>query len=185
MLFNVDFSGMFIPTQSLVEMFLRGTLVYVGLLMLMRSMRREAGGLALSDILFIIILADAAQNAMSSDYKSITEGAVLVGAIAFWNYFFDWLSFNWPAFEKFMRPDSMMLIRDGRVLHENRRREMVTMGELLSELREQGIKSPTEVKECRLEGDGHISVIKFETGEEGKDDAPSAKSKGQEASGTR
>jgi uncharacterized membrane protein YcaP (DUF421 family) len=169
MLLNVDFHGMFVPTQSLLEMFLRGTLVYIGLLVLMRSLRREAGGLALTDILFIIILADAAQNAMASEYKSITEGAVLVGTIAFWNHFMDWLSFKYPAVEKFMRPSAVTLIRDGKILHKNRRREMVTMGELLGQLRQQGIRSPTEVRECRLEGDGHISVIKLESAD---DDAP-------------
>jgi uncharacterized membrane protein YcaP (DUF421 family) len=166
MLFNVDFAEMFVPSNSVLEMFLRGTLVYIGLLVLLRSLRREAGGLALTDILFIIILADAAQNAMASDYKSITDGAVLVCTIAFWNHMLDWLSFKFPAFEKFMRPGAVLLIRDGKILHKNRRREMVTMGELLGQLRQQGIKSPTEVKECRLEGDGHISIIKNDAKDE-------------------
>ena len=180
MSFNVDFQGMFVPTQSLVEMFLRGTCVYVGLLVLLRSLRREAGGLALADILFVIILADASQNAMASEYRSITEGAILVGTIAFWNHFIDWLSFKFPGFERFMRPGAVMLIRDGRILHKNRRREMVTMGELLAQLRQQGIKSPAEVKECRLEGDGHIRVIKKETPQE---DAPNPAPQDQEPPG--
>jgi uncharacterized membrane protein YcaP (DUF421 family) len=37
---------------------------------------------------------------------------------------------------------------------------MITKDELLSQLREQGIKDMNEVKQCYLEGDGKISVIK-------------------------
>jgi uncharacterized membrane protein YcaP (DUF421 family) len=162
MWYQVDFREMFVPSVGVVEMFLRGTITYLLLLVLMRTLRREAGGVALSDILFVIIVADAAQNAMSSDYKSVTEGIVLVGTIAFWNHFVDWLSFKFKWFEKLMHPSAVMLIRDGKILHKNRRHEMVTMGELLGHLRENGVKSPSEVKECWLEGDGIISVIKKE-----------------------
>jgi len=35
----------------------------------------------------VVLIADAAQNAMASEYKSITEGAVLIGTIASWDYF--------------------------------------------------------------------------------------------------
>jgi uncharacterized membrane protein YcaP (DUF421 family) len=166
MWYRVDFESMFVPSVSVVEMFLRGTITYVLLLILMRTLRREAGGVSLPDVLFIVIVADASQNAMAGEYKSITEGIVLVGTIAFWNHLVDYLSFKFPKFERLMHPSAVLLIRDGKILHKHRRHEMVTMGELLGHLREQGVKSPSEVKECWLEGDGMISVIKKENPEE-------------------
>ena len=171
---SVDFQTMFVPLHGLagvLEMFLRGTITYILLLVLMRTLRREAGGVSLPDVLFIVIVADASQNAMAGEYKSITEGVVLVGTIAFWNYFVDYLSFKYPKFERLMHPSAVLLIRNGRILHRHRRREMVTMDELLGHLRENGVKGPTDVKECWLEGDGVISVIKKDSNGE---DAQSA-----------
>ena len=39
-----------------------------------------------ADLLVVVLVADAAQNAMASEYKSITEGVVLVATIFAWNY---------------------------------------------------------------------------------------------------
>ncbi len=63
----------------------------------------------------IALIADAAQNAMSSDYKSITEGIVLVGTIVFWDYALDWLAFRFPRFQRLVRPAPLLLIKDGRM----------------------------------------------------------------------
>jgi uncharacterized membrane protein YcaP (DUF421 family) len=101
---------------------------------------------------------------MSSEYKSVTEGAVLVGTIVAWDYSLDWLGYRFPAFQRLLRPAPLPLIKEGRVLRQNLRREMITMEELLGQLREQGVESVGEVKRCCLEGDGHVSVIKYESG---------------------
>src|ERR1700749_2698388 len=95
-LLRIDWNSVFVPTVSLLEIVLRGTLVYLLLFFLMRVLRREAGALGISDLLVVVLIADAAQNAMSSDYKSITEGAVLVGTIIFWDYSLDWLGYKVP-----------------------------------------------------------------------------------------
>ena len=54
----------------------------------------------------------------------------------------------------------LLLVRDGRMLKKNMRRELIRDDELMAQLREQGITHLDEVKRCYLEGDGHVSVIK-------------------------
>jgi hypothetical protein len=44
------------------------------------------GAVGVADILVLVIVADAAQNAMSGEYKSVTDGAILVGTIVAWDY---------------------------------------------------------------------------------------------------
>jgi uncharacterized membrane protein YcaP (DUF421 family) len=151
------------------EIFLRGTLVYLFLFFMLRFLRREAGAIGISDLLVVVLIADAAQNAMASEYKSVTEGAILVGTIAFWDYSVDWIGYKFPATRRLLRPAPLLLIKDGRMQKQNMRREMVTEEELMGQLREQGVESVGEVKKCYLEGDGHISVIKRESkgGQEG------------------
>lgn len=144
------------------ELVVRGTCIYWFLFLLFRFvLRRDAGSLGLADILMIVLIADAAQNGMSGEYKSISEALVLVGTIAFWNYIIDWLSFRYPWFARFAEPRVVPLVRHGRVLTANLRREMVTVEELKSQLRQSGIERIQEVRHAFLEADGHLSIIKF------------------------
>lgn len=158
-LWQIDWRAVFVPTLSVAEMVLRGTLVYLLLFAFLRLLRRQAGALGVSDLLVVVLIADAAQNAMASEYKSITEGAVLVATIAGWDYLLDWLGYRFPRLERVLRPKALPLIRNGRMLRQNMRQEMVTEEELMSQLRQQGVADVAEVKTCCLEGDGRISVI--------------------------
>lgn len=156
---SIDWNALLVPSLHLGEVVLRGTAVYLFLFFLLRILRREAGQLGISDLLVVVLIADAAQNAMSSDYRSITEGAILVATIAFWDYFLDWLSFRVTFLRRLLRPPPLLLIRNGRLQRENMKREMLQEDELMALLREHGMRSAGEVKACYLEGDGRISVI--------------------------
>jgi uncharacterized membrane protein YcaP (DUF421 family) len=127
----------------------------------------------MTDLLLIVLIADAAQNAMGSDYKSLTEGAVLVGTIVLWDFTLDWLAYRSPAVRRLIRPAPLSLVKNGRILKRNLRHELMTEEELMSLLREQGVDDLAEVKLCCLEGDGHVSVVKKESGK----DEGSAKAK--------
>lgn len=155
-----DWTSIFVPTVSLFEIFLRGSLTYLFLLLLLRLLRRDAGAMSMADLLVVVLIADAAQNAMASEYKSVTEGAVLVLTIGFWNYMINWLCFHFPAVERLISPPPLLLIKNGQLQRRNMRQEMISTEELLEQLREQGVADPAEVKQCCLEGDGHISIIR-------------------------
>ena len=160
LILQIDWHSAFVPTVHLAEIFLRGTVVYLFLFFILRFLRRDAGALGIADLLVVVLVADAAQNAMASEYKSITEGLFLVATIAFWNYALDWLGYRFPKFQRVLRPAPLLLIKDGRMLRQNMRKELITVEELKGLLREQGIEHVAEVKKCCLEGDGHVSVIK-------------------------
>jgi uncharacterized membrane protein YcaP (DUF421 family) len=159
-IFEVDWHNLLVPTVSLLELVLRGSAVYLGILVLMRVLRREAGALSTADLLVVVLVADAAQNAMASEYHSITEGAVLVATIFGWNYLLDWLGYRYPRVHALLHPAPLLLVKDGRVLRRNLRSEMLTMSDLKEQLREQGVAEVAQVKRCYLEADGRLSVIK-------------------------
>lgn len=169
--FHIDWRAVFTPTLNVAEIFLRGTAIYLFLFFVLRLLRREAGALGISDFLVVVLIADAAQNAMASDYKSITEGILLVSTIVFWDYFLDWLGYRFPLMQRLLRPAPLLLIKDGQLQRRNLKEEMITQEELLGQLREQGVESMKEVRKCYLEADGHVSVITSETkGKQGKDE---------------
>jgi len=164
---QIDWRSMFVPSIHVAEIFLRGSMIYLFVFFLFRVFRRQAGAIGLSDLLVVVLIADASQNAMASEYKSITEGAVLVGTIVFWDYFLDWLGYRSPYIRRLLRPAALLLIKDGIIQRKNMRQEMITEEELMAQLREQEVEKFEEVKKCYLEGDGHISVIKKETKNDG------------------
>lgn len=157
---EIDWNALLVPSTSLVEIFLRGTLVYLFLFFIFRFLRREAGSIGIGDVLVVVLIADAAQNAMSSDYRSITEGAVLVGSIAFWDYALEWLGYRYESIGRLLQPRPLLLIKDGQLQRRNMRQEMITPDELMGQLREHGVEKPEQVKKCYLESTGRISVIK-------------------------
>lgn len=165
---EIDWRELFVPEHPLAEIFLRGTITYVLLFLILRFLlKRQSGVIGIADLLVVVLIADAAQNAMANEYKSVTEGALLVLTIVFWNYFLDWLGFTFPALQRLVRPAPLLLIKDGQMLFRNMRQEMITAEELNSQLRQQGIENCTEVKKAYIEGDGRISIIKRQP-----DDAP-------------
>ena len=158
---EIDWRELFVPEHPLAETFVRGTLTYVMLFLILRFLlKRQSGVIGIADLLVVVLIADAAQNAMANEYKSVTEGALLVLTIVFWNYFLDWLGYRFPKLQRLVRPAPLLLIKDGTMLFRNMRQEMITREELDSQLRQQGIESCAEVKEAYIEGDGRISIIK-------------------------
>jgi uncharacterized membrane protein YcaP (DUF421 family) len=157
---EIDWAALFVPRLHPAELFVRGTIMYLGLFVVMRILRREAGAIGISDLLVVVLIADAAQNAMASDYQSITEGAILVGTIVFWNYVLDWLSYRFPSLRNVLQPPPLTLIKDGRCNFRSMRQEMISEEELLGLLREHGIEHVRDVKQAWLERDGRVSVIK-------------------------
>src|ERR1044072_3833177 len=159
-LFAMDWKTIFLPDTPLLEIILRGSIMYIALFAMLRIiLKRQTGTLGMTDLLLITLLADASQNAMAGEYTSIPDGVILVGTIIFWNYAFDWLSFKSQWFERLIEPAPLPLIRNGRMLRRNMRHELITEAELIGQLREQGVADVSKVKEARIESDGQISVI--------------------------
>jgi uncharacterized membrane protein YcaP (DUF421 family) len=148
-------------SASPLELIIRGTAMYLFLFLMFRVVvRRRVGAVGMADILIMVIIADAAQNGMSGEYRSVTEGAILVGTIFAWNYLIDWLNYRVPALQEWLEAPPLLLVQNGRVLHRHLRHEFVTEDELKSKLREKGVKDLSEVAEAHMESDGTVSVIK-------------------------
>jgi uncharacterized membrane protein YcaP (DUF421 family) len=158
---SVDWGEMFGLSLPLAEIIIRGTAMYWFLFLIFRFViRRDVGAVGIADLLVLVIVADAAQNGMSGEYTSITDGMVLVATLIGWNLFFDWVSYRFPGVRKLVEPEPIRLIRDGKMLKRNMRRELITDDELWGKLREQSIESLDQVKDAYIESDGQISIIK-------------------------
>ena len=150
---------MFVPTESILEVVIRGTIMYIGMFALLRVFRRQAGSIGIADLLVIVVIADAAQNGMAGDSRSITEALILIATIVLWDWFFDWLGFKSPFWERILQPQPLLLIENGEVIQKNLDQEMIKEDDLLAQLRQEGIDDFTRVRKCYLESNGHFSVL--------------------------
>ena len=89
-MWSIDWREIFVPSTSPAELVIRGSLMYLVILAVFRVFRRNSGSLAVSDLLVVVLIADAAQNGMAGEYRSLTEGVILVGTIVLWSVALDW-----------------------------------------------------------------------------------------------
>lgn len=158
---SLDLASVFGLTTPLIEIIIRGTVIYWFLFFVFRFIvRRDVGAVGIADILILVIIADASQNAMAGEYTSVTDGMILILTLVGWNLLLDWLSFRFPAFRRFASPGALLLVKNGKLLKRNMRREFITEEELWSKLREDGVERLDQVKTVYLEPDGGFSVIR-------------------------
>ena len=145
---------------SPLELFVRGSAMYWLLFCVFRFvLRRDVGAVGTADILLLVLIADASQNAMSGGYTSVAEGVVLVATLIGWNYLLDWLAFRFERIERLIEPPPLVLVRRGRILWRNMRREHITRDDLLGHLRQHGLTALAQVRLACMESDGKVSVV--------------------------
>lgn len=156
-----DWSAMFAFSLSPLEIFIRGTAMYWLIFLLLRlAGRRDVGSVGVADMLVLVLVADAAGNGMSGEYKSVSDGAVLIATLVGWTVVIDRLAYFYKPLGKLLTADRVCLIQDGQLCRRNMRKEYITRDELLSELRQEGIEDIAHVRRAYIEADGNISVIK-------------------------
>ena len=157
---NINVSQLFTVDLPFLEIFVRGTLMYLGVFVILRViLRREAGSVGVPDLLMVTLIADAAQNGMAGEYRSISAGLVLVLVLVLWNFILDFLSSRVRWFEQLVRSKPLCLVRNGHLLLHNMRTASMSHSELKALLREEGVDQLKDIKYAYLESDGKLSVI--------------------------
>ena len=160
-LVGVNWRHTLYPSTPLLEIVVRGTVMYLGLFLFLRVvLKREGAAMSITDILVVVLIADAAQNGMADNYHSVSDGLLLVLVIVGWAYGLDRLSYRFPAVRRLLKSGPVPLVKDGRMLRQNLRRELVTEDELWAHLRRQGVDRIEDVKLAMVESDGTISVVR-------------------------
>jgi uncharacterized membrane protein YcaP (DUF421 family) len=157
---EIEWTELFGSSLPALELLVRGSAMYWFIFLLFRVvLRRNVGAIAISDVLLVVLIADAAQNGMAGQYDSITDGFILVGTIAAWSYLIDFASYRSRKLRRLLEPPPLLLVHDGRLEYRNLRREFMSRDELLSQLREKGVDRIEDVHAAYMESDGSVSVI--------------------------
>ena len=138
---------------------LRSVVIYAGLLLALRLFgKREVGQFTLYDLVFVLLVANALQPAMTGPDSSLTGGLVLTAAHVGTNYIVGKLD-RIPRFHRIFTPAPAVIVRNGQYMTDVMKKEGVDQEEVEMSMREHGINDLKEVQLGVLEPDGTISIV--------------------------
>lgn len=150
---------MFELTVPWWELILRGLVVYFALLLLLRMTgKRQIGQLSPFDLILLLLISEAVQNAIIADDKSIIGGLIAVVTLIGINYLVGLATFKNKRVETFMEGRPQVIIHEGKVFEDVMNESKLTQQELHSALRHQGYFSVQDVKLAILETNGTVSI---------------------------
>jgi len=150
-------------TEPWWEIPLRTALVYFSILVGVRlAGKREIGQMTAFDLVLLLLLSNAVQNAMTGPDTSVVGGIEAAVTLFIVNALIVYAAFRIPRVKKQLAGRATLLISNGQIITQNLHTELITQDELLAALREHGVESPAEVALAVLEVDGSISVVRRE-----------------------
>jgi uncharacterized membrane protein YcaP (DUF421 family) len=148
-----------LPSIPAWELIVRAVLIYAALLIALRLFgKREIGQFTLYDLVFILLVANALQPAMTGPDTSLVGGLILIVTLVAANYLVSRLELV-RGLSQLFSPPATMIIRHGRYLPNVLRREGVDRDEVETAMREHGVEDIKEVELAMLEPDGSISIV--------------------------
>ena len=133
--------------------------VYAALLVALRVFgKREVGQFTIFDLVFVLLVANALQPAMTGPDYSLTGGLALIVSLVGANFIVGQLD-RVPAIHRLFTPAPSVVIKDGKYLKSTMDREGITEDEIEMAIREHGVEGAKDVKLAVLEADGSISVV--------------------------
>jgi len=152
--------------SSLIDVAVRTAIIYVVLIVGLRlAGKRNVGQLSIFDLIVLLVIADAVQNAMVGENTTLAGGVVAAVTLLTMDKLLDIVSMRVPRVRKVLEGEPQELIRDGQVLTDALRKEGIDDDELSAALRTHGVLDPTDVALAVLETDGSISVVPRRPGE--------------------
>jgi uncharacterized membrane protein YcaP (DUF421 family) len=138
----------------------RSAIVYVALLMGLRLMgKREIGQMTVFDLVVVLLLANAVQNAMVGPDTSVQGGLVAAFVLLGANRAVAATGLHSVTWGRLIEGNPTVLIQEGRILDAAVRKEHLERAQVEMAMREHGVASIADVQLAVLETDGSISVV--------------------------
>jgi uncharacterized membrane protein YcaP (DUF421 family) len=124
--------------------------------------KKELAQLSVADLVFILLISNAVQDAMVGSDTTLRGGLVAAGALFVVNYLFKFILYRFPALGTWVQGRAELLIYRGKIYSRALEKNQITRAELLEAVREHGVSSVKNVDLAMLEVDGNISILSHE-----------------------
>jgi len=150
--FSLDVSGF--------EIIARTFIIYAVLVLALRlAGKRELGQMTPFDLVVLLLISNAVQNAMVGSDVSLTGGLIAAGVLISANYGVAAARERVTWFREAVEGTPSVIVSNGKLIAQNMRREGLEEEEVMMALREHGIDKLEEVRLAVIETDGSISVM--------------------------
>lgn len=149
------------PEAPVLALVVRAAVVYVFLGIALRiAGRRELAQMTAFDLVLLLILANAVQNSINAGDNSLGGGLISAATLLALNFAVAEAAYRWRWFERLVQGSPLTLVRDGKLVMRNLKRERITLEELRSALRKQNIDGVSKCKHAVLESDGTLTAVR-------------------------
>jgi len=138
----------------------KSSLIYIFIVAAIRFFgKKELAQLSVIDLVFILLISNAVQNAMVGNDNTVQGGIAAALGLFMINYLLKFLSFRSEKFSRVLQGEALMLVYNGNMIEENLKKAMITKEEVEAAVREHGVDNCSHVNLAIMEVDGNISVI--------------------------
>jgi len=149
-----------IINNQYVQIVCSSLVIYLFIIIAFRVLgKKELSQLSVVDLVFILLISNAVQNAMVGSNTTLAGGLVAAASLFIANFLFKQLMYRFPRLDNLVEGEATMLIYDGKLIEKNTKKARITYQEIMEILREHGVSSIEEVDLAVLEVDGNISVL--------------------------
>ena len=150
-------------SEGYLKIVLSSVAVYLFIIVAIRLFgKKELAQLSIIDLVFILLISNAVQNAMVGSDSSLAGGLVAASSLFIVNYLFKYLLYRFPKLGNIVQGTVLLLIYKGQMNVANMLKARISSEELLEAVREHGVSEIREVDLAVLEIDGNISIISNE-----------------------
>lgn len=143
-----------------MELVVRATVLFFVIWIVTRGLRRRAlAELSPFEMILLIVIGDIVQQGITQEDYSVTGAILVLATFATWVSLFTWISFRFPRAERVLEGLPVVVVQDGKAIHEALKLEQVPMSDLMSAARQQGVDSLDKIKLAVLEPSGKFSII--------------------------
>jgi uncharacterized membrane protein YcaP (DUF421 family) len=144
-----------------VEIVIRATVVFFGLFLLTRGLRKRAlAELAPFEMLLLVVLGDIVQQGVTQEDYSVTGAVLAAGTFGFWVTVMTWGTWRSQRVRRMVDGVPIVLVQDGQPIEAALRLEHMPIEEILEAARQEGIDDLARIRLAVLEPSGRISIIR-------------------------
>ncbi|HWP97951.1 MAG TPA: YetF domain-containing protein [Syntrophomonadaceae bacterium] len=146
--------------QSYLPIIISSATVYLFIVLAIRLFgKKELAQLSVIDLVFILLISNAVQNAMVGSNSTLAGGLVAASTLFIINYVLKALLLQSPGLNRLIQGDPLMLVYKGEVIQKHLDQSQISLEELEAAIREHGVETIKQVNLAILEVDGNISVL--------------------------
>ncbi len=140
---------------------MRSAVIYIFIFIILRlGGKRTVGEMTTFDLVLLLIISEATQQALLDDDRSITGGMLAITTLVFIDIIVSLLTNKYKGLDNLLNGVPLIIVKDGKPLMERIKKSRLQIEDILEAGRKfQGIESLAQIRYAVLEKDGSISII--------------------------